>query len=458
MNAVHIHFIAIGGAAMHALAIALSKSGYRVTGSDDEILEPSRSRLLHRGLLPDNPGWYPEKITSETRAVILGMHARKDNPELLQAQKLDIKVYSYPEYLYEKTRDKCRVVIAGSHGKTTITSMVMHVLKYNKVVFDYMVGSQVEGFDNTVNLQHDTAIAVFEGDEYLSSALDQRPKFHVYQPKIALISGIAWDHVNVFPTYELYKKQFSLFMGNMPENGLLIYCEEDNELKEIVSNTASAVKKIPYSVHVFKMDHERTYLITTNKKVPLEIFGNHNLQNISGARLVCNALGINDVQFYNAISGFKGAGKRLQLLARNSETIVFLDFAHSPSKVKATLQAVKEQFPTKELIACLELHTFSSLTKSFISNYRNTMKLADQAVVFYNPDTIAHKRLEMITPGEVMEAFNNKELMVFTSRHDVERYLGTISWQGKVLLLMSSGNFAGINFQELADRIIGKFH
>jgi UDP-N-acetylmuramate: L-alanyl-gamma-D-glutamyl-meso-diaminopimelate ligase len=459
MNAMipyRIHFIAIGGAAMHALAIDLKTQGYIVSGSDDEIFEPSRSLLLKHGLLPEAPGWFPEKISDRLDAVILGMHARRDNPELLEALKKEIRVYSYPEFLYERTRNKKRVVIAGSHGKTTITAMVMHVLRFHQVAFDYLVGSRIAGFENMVSLQDDTGVAVFEGDEYLASAMDPRPKFHVYRPHIALISGIAWDHINVFPTYDLYKEQFAVFINQLPADGLLIYYGGDEELKSLVSQSPSLAAGIPYGTHPYSTDEQRTWLKTEKGNIPLEIFGQHNLQNINGARLVCENLGISATHFYEAISGFKGAGKRLQTLARNDETAVFLDFAHSPSKVKATIGAVKEQFHGKKLVACLELHTFSSLSKAFLAHYSMTMKEADEAMVFYDPAVVAHKKLEVFTPQDIVNAFQHKNLRVYTGAHQVKDFLYAHSWKDTVLLMMSSGNFSGIDFQDLADRITGK--
>ncbi len=451
-----VHFIAVGGAAMHALAIELKNKGYSITGSDDEIFEPSRSLLATHGLLPEMPGWFPEKITSDLDAVILGMHAHADNPELQEALKKGIPIYSYPEFLYEQTKNKKRVVIAGSHGKTTITAMVMHVLRQNHVKFDYLAGSRIEGFNNTVGLNDEAEIAVFEGDEYLASAIDKRPKFHIYKPHIALISGIAWDHINVFPTFESYKEQFSTFINNLPDDGLLAYCKHDAILSQLASQSVSRAKKIPYKTHDYIVEHEKTFLLTEGRKVPLEIFGQHNLQNISGAKIICEALNISSNGFYESVSGFKGAGKRLQLLNRNDETAVFLDFAHSPSKVKATIEAVKEQFPAKKLIACFELHTYSSLTKSFLSHYHQTMKNADEAIVFYNPETIKHKRLEHISPEEIYKAFGKKGLKVFTSPNELRDYLDSINYHMKVLLLMSSGNFGGINFHQLAETICRK--
>jgi UDP-N-acetylmuramate: L-alanyl-gamma-D-glutamyl-meso-diaminopimelate ligase len=453
MTSSKIHFIAIGGAAMHALAIALKVKGYRITGSDDEIFEPSRSRLKLHGLLPEKSGWFPLKITADTDAVILGMHAHKDNPELLQALKLGIKVYSYPAYVLEQTLRKKRVVIAGSHGKTTITSMIMHVLRFNNVVFDYLVGSGIEGFDNTVGLENKASIAIFEGDEYPASALDTRPKFHIYKPHIALVSGIAWDHVNVFPSYDLYKKQFEIFISQLPDNGILVYCEADKVLKSMVEESSSGALKIPYRAHPYRVRDEKTYLLAEGKELPLEVFGNHNLQNISGAKLVCEKLGIPSEAFYRAIVNFKGAGKRLQELVRNRETIVYLDFAHSPSKVKATIDAVKEQYPSRKLFACLELHTYSSLTKTFLAEYRNTMEKADDAIVFFNPETLVQKRLEIIKPEDVSTSFGRDKVTVYTSPVELKEHLICRHWEGTILLLMSSGDFSGIDLHAISRQI-----
>lgn len=456
MKPLRIHFIAIGGAAMHALAIALKNMGHRVTGSDDEIFEPSRSRLAGHGLLPENPGWFPEKITNDIDEVILGMHARNDNPELSRALRLGIRVYSYPEYLLEKTLHKKRVVIAGSHGKTTITSMIMHVLRTNGIHFDYLVGSRIEGFDNMVSLDDEAAVAVFEGDEYLASALDPRPKFHVYKPHIALISGIAWDHVNVFPTYDLYKQQFRIFIDQLPADGLLFYYADDGDLRQIVEESSSPARRIPYQAHAYRVEREKTWLLDGKRKLPLAIFGHHNLQNLSGALLVCENLGVTREQFYHAIGSFTGAGKRLQQLAGNADTAIYLDFAHSPSKVGATIRAVREQYRSRKLVACLELHTFSSLTKSFLREYRGTMDSADVALVYYNPETVTHKRLEELSPAEVKEAFGRDGLIVFNSAAELSEHLHAQSWEGTVLLLMSSGSFSGMDVKKLADWIISK--
>lgn len=449
-----IHFIAIGGSAMHNLAIALHKKGYQVSGSDDEIFEPSRGRLEQHGLLPKAFGWNPEIISPELDAIILGMHAREDNPELIKARELGLKIYSYPEYLYEQTRDKKRAVIGGSHGKTTITSMVMHVLRENKVPFDYMVGAQVEGFDTMVSLSHEAKIAVFEGDEYLSSPIDRRPKFHLYHPHIALLSGIAWDHINVFPTFENYVDQFRIFAEMIETGGSLVYYEADENICKIAEQLSPEIKKLPYREHPATVENDTTWLLSGDRKTEIPIFGDHNLQNISGAKLVCNELGISDEQFYRAIGYFKGAARRLQVLAKNDECTVFYDFAHSPSKLKATTEAVKKQFPGRELVACMELHTFSSLQKEFLPQYKNCMKAADLAFVFFNPETIAHKKLEPIRKEQVFEAFGSEKLQVFTDAAELFSLLKNISWKNKNLLIMTSGNFSGTDLKGFAEAMV----
>lgn len=450
----NVHFIAIGGSAMHNLAIALHKKGYKVTGSDDEVFEPSKSRLAKYGLLPDREGWFPKTIRRDIDAVILGMHARQDNPELLRAQELGLKIFSYPEYLYEQAKDKIRVVIGGSHGKTTITSMIMHVLRYHQIPFDYMVGAQLEGFDTMVSLSKESRIAVFEGDEYLSSPIDLRPKFHLYFPDIALLSGIAWDHINVFPTFPFYVEQFQIFADRIQPNGSLIYLEKDENLQQIASKSRDDIEKMPYWSHDSVIENGITYLVADGKKIKLQIFGDHNLQNISGAQLVCCQLGLTDEQFYEAIAEFKGASRRLEVLAETDNCVVFNDFAHSPSKLKATTEAVKRQFPERKLVACLELHTFSSLKKEFLPQYKNSMEEADLAIVYFNPHTIEHKKLEPITKQQVAEAFGSKGLMVSTDSDALFDYLQSQSWVNTNLLLMTSGNFSGKSLKELAEEVV----
>ncbi len=449
-----IHLIAIGGAVMHNMAIALHKKGYTVTGSDDEIFDPAKSRLEKHGILPEKWGWFPKKITEETDLVILGMHARENNPELQKAQELNIKMYSFPEYLYEQCKDKTRVVIGGSHGKTTITSMIMYVLNYMKVDFDYMVGAQIEGFDTMVKLSNTAKLAIFEGDEYLSSALDRRPKFHLYKPHIALLSGIAWDHINVFPTFNKYVEQFKIFINKIEKNGSLIYFDNDENILKLVKNADNSIKLFPYNEHENNVKDNNTYLLSKGKKYQLQVFGGHNLQNISGARYVCNQLGISDNDFYKAITEFKGAAKRLQLLKKNNNTNIYLDFAHSPSKLMATTKAVKQQFANRELIACMELHTFSSLNADFLKEYKNCMATADKAIVYFNPETIKHKQLAEITAKQVKEAFGGKNLEVITDAKEFKDFLINLKLENKNLLLMSSGNFSGINFNELANELI----
>jgi UDP-N-acetylmuramate: L-alanyl-gamma-D-glutamyl-meso-diaminopimelate ligase len=445
-----IHFIAIGGSVMHNMALAMKNKGYVVTGSDDEINEPSRSRLQKKGLLPEKDGWFPEKLDKSYDAVILGMHAHVDNPELLRAQELSLKIFSYPEYMYEQTKDKIRVVVGGSHGKTTITSMILHVLKHAGQDFDYLVGAQLQGFDTMVKLTKEAPIAVFEGDEYLASPIDKRPKFHLYKPHIAIISGIAWDHINVFPTYESYVEQFEKFIHLIEPKGSLMYCEADNELKSLVESTEAPIGKTAYGVPDHTIENGITYLVTGNKKIPLKIFGDHNLMNLEGARLVCQKLGISNELFYEAIQSFTGAAKRLEQVKITEDFAFYKDFAHSPSKLKATIEAMKQQYPARHLTACMELHTFSSLNENFLKEYKDCMKNADDAVVYFNPHTIEHKKLKPITIEQVKQAFGDHKLKVFTQSKQVTDYLKAINWKNKNLLMMTSGNFDGVDFVALS--------
>lgn len=435
---------------MHNLAIALQLNGYKVTGSDDEIFEPSKSRLRERELLPENQGWYPEKITKDIDAIILGMHARIDNPELLRAQELGVKIYSYPEFLYYHSQEKVRVVIGGSHGKTTITGMVMHVLKNEELSFDYLVGSKLKDFDVMVKLSEDASLMIFEGDEYLSSPIDRRPKFHWYKPNVALLSGIAWDHINVFPTEEIYNKQFSIFIDLMQKGGTLIYCQDDEKLKEIVENSRNDIEKIPYSVPEYFIEDGTTSLKTAVGEVELEIFGKHNLLNLNGARLICNALGIKDTQFYKAISSFDGAANRLELVSKNGHSRLYKDFAHAPSKVKATIEAVREQFPEHKLVACLELHTFSSLNKNFLGQYSGSFDKVDEGCVFYNPHALNLKRLPDLQPEDIVKAFDFKNLAIFADSNKLVSWLTKQTNEKVIYLMMSSGNFDGIDLNTLA--------
>ncbi len=449
-----VHFIAIGGAVMHNLALALHQKGCRVSGSDDEIFEPSRSRLAGQGLLPGQTGWDPGNITPDLDVVILGMHARESNPELQKARELGLKIQSFPEFLYEQTRKKKRIVIGGSHGKTTITSMIMHVLKYHEIRFDYMVGSLVQGFETMVGLHDDSEIAVFEGDEYLTSALDRRPKFHLYKPHISLISGIAWDHMNVFPEEEDYLEQFRLFIEKTEVGGSLVYCMEDEILRDLVRSSGRILDYIPYRQHPYEINDATTYLLNNDRKYPLRIFGRHNMQNINGARTVCEILGIDQERFYEAVQSFTGAGRRMQKLAGNGGTSVYLDFAHAPSKVEATASALKEQYPRRKLTAVLELHTFSSLNAEFIPRYQGSLEKADTAMVYYNPQTIAHKKLPGISSGQVRSAFGKEGLQVYTDADKLINDLLDAGWKNRNLLIMTSGDFDGEDLESLASSIV----
>jgi UDP-N-acetylmuramate: L-alanyl-gamma-D-glutamyl-meso-diaminopimelate ligase len=450
-----IHFIAIGGSAMHNMAIAMKLKGNNVTGSDDEINEPSRSRLNKHGLLPVHMGWYPEKITADIDEVILGMHAREDNPELVRARELGLRIFSYPEYLYEQSKGKTRIVIGGSHGKTSITAMILHVMKQSNVDTDYMVGAQLEGFETMVKVTAEAKYIVLEGDEYLASPIDRRPKFHLYHPNIALLSGIAWDHINVFPTFDIYVEQFRKFIDLIEqrsngENGVLVYCEEDAVLKSIAPEHGNNIDRKPYGVPAHVIRNGVTYLLRDGKEIPLLIFGEHNLMNLTGARYVCNAIGISDEQFDTAIQSFKGAARRLELVLKKDSFNCYKDFAHSPSKLKATTAAVKQQFPDRHVVACMELHTFSSLTAEFLKEYNGAMNTADEAYVYFNPHTIAHKKLPPITIEQVRAAFARPDLNVSTDSAALMNELKAKTWNNSVLLFMTSGNFDGVDFAEVA--------
>jgi len=445
----NVHFIAIGGAAMHNLAIALHNKGYKVTGSDDTIFDPSKSRLEAKGLLPESFGWYPEKITSDLNAIVLGMHAKADNPELLKAQKLGLKIYSYPEFLYEQAKDKTRVVIGGSHGKTTITSMILHVMHYHDRDVDYMVGAQLEGFDVMVKLTEDNDFMVLEGDEYLSSPIDMRPKFHLYKPNIALLSGIAWDHINVFPTYENYVEQFSIFVDSIVRGGSINYNEEDLEVKRVVEASENQIRKIAYQTPEYTVENGETLLETPEGPMPIEVFGAHNLNNLAGAKWICQHMGIDEDDFYEAISTFKGASKRLEKIAENSISVAYKDFAHSPSKVEATTNAVKEQYSNRTLVACLELHTYSSLNAEFLKEYKGALDAADVAVVFYSPHAVEIKKLEEVTQEQIANAFERDDLIIYTNPEDFKNFLFSQNFDNKSLLLMSSGNYGGLDFDEV---------
>ncbi len=448
-----VHFIAIGGSVMHNLAVSLKLGGHEVTGSDDEIHEPSRSTLKHHGLLPDNEGWNPDKITKNLDAVILGMHARKDNPELLRAQELGLKIYSFPQYIYEHARNKQRVVIAGSHGKTTITAMVIHCLNHFGRKFDYVIGARVKGVEHTVKLS-DAPVIVIEGDEYLSSALDPTPKLLLYQHHIGLISGVAWDHVNVFAEEEDYLRQFDRFADETPKGGTLIYCEQDSLALIIGKKDRADVQAISYRSHTHSADGTGRFFITNGKeKYPVRVFGSHNFQNISGAKEVLKKLGITTEMFFEAIQSFEGAAGRLEKVAESKNCTLFKDFAHAPSKVKATVKAVKEIFPNRDLIACLELHSYSSLTKRFLPQYKDSMKAAATQLIMIDPSKLKSKGLDEITEADLRKAFNAPGLVLFTSRAQLESYLQSLSLENKTLLMMSSGTFGGLDLKGLGSKV-----
>lgn len=446
-----VHFIAIGGSAMHNLAIALHRKGYEVTGSDDEIFEPSRTRLKNEGILPDEIGWHPEKLDDSYESVILGMHARIDNPELIRAQELGIKVYSYPEYLYEQSKDKTRIVIGGSHGKTTITSMILHVMRQAGVETDYMVGAQLEGFDVMVRLSETAKYMVIEGDEYLTSPIDRVPKFHKYHPHIAVISGIGWDHVNVFPTFDSYLEQFRIYVDTIENGGSLIFDNNDVEAKKIATN--SKVATYGYDIHQYLTDGESSYLLFNDKKIKIQVFGEHNMKNINAAYHVCKQIGIDDVTFYQAISSFKGASRRLELLFENKENnnLIFRDFAHAPSKVLATVKALREQYPERFLMIVFELHTYSSLSEVFIDHYKNCLDNCDKAVVFYDPHAVAIKKLDMMTDDRIVEGFARKDIRVVHSKAELLDVLNDVQKENVVGGFMSSGDFNGLTTDDLIE-------
>ncbi len=451
-----IHLIAVGGSIMHNLALALHRQGARVTGTDDEIFEPARSRLAVAGLLPAQEGWNAARINTDLDAVIVGMHARPDNPELLRAQELGLKIYSFPEYIYEASRDKQRVVIGGSHGKTSITALILHVLRFHDRKFDYAVGAQLAGFDLMVQLTDDAPVIIIEGDEYLSSPVDRRPKFHLYQHHIGVISGISWDHINVFPTEEIYREQFRIFADMTPKAGVLIYDRDDEQTQLIAVPTNPDVTYIGYGPHEHVVRDGQTFLTTKkDEEVPIQVFGEHNLRNVSAAREVCKQLGIKGKDFYKAVATFPGAARRLELLARGATSVVYKDFAHSPSKLRATAGALKQQFPGRRLVACLELHTFSSLNPEFLPQYAHCFDAPDVAVVYFNPHVLVHKRLAALPPAAVVAAFQRPDLRVITDSLEMAEFLHAQPWDDTNLLLMSSGTFDGLDLPALAAEVVG---
>jgi len=442
-----VHFIAIGGSVMHQLAIALSRKGYEVTGSDDEIFEPALTNLQKEGLLPLSMGWEPGRIHAGMDAVILGMHAKGDNPELQRALELSLPIYSFPEYIYQESRDKKRVVVGGSHGKTTTTAMVMNVLAAAGKDFDYLVGARLEGFPQSVNITH-APVIVCEGDEYPASVLERRPKFHFLHPHIAVLTGIAWDHINVFPTFDNYLEQFRIFIGMIEPGGVLIYNETDPELKKLVDEHPSPVRKVGYGIPEYRIENGITLATLEGQSGPLKVFGEHNLLNFHAAFLVAKELGLDTRSFLRGMADFSGAAKRLELIERKEGLHVYRDFAHAPSKVRATIQAVKTQFPDRELIAVLELHTYSSLNEQFLSEYSGALDLADHAAVFYSRHALELKRLPLLPKDKVAAGFGKAGLAVVTEKEELRNWLTQQSYKNVNLLLMSSGNFDGLTIRD----------
>jgi UDP-N-acetylmuramate: L-alanyl-gamma-D-glutamyl-meso-diaminopimelate ligase len=448
-----VHFISIGGSVMHQLAIALKRKGYVVTGTDDEIFEPAKTNLAAENLLPETIGWQPELITSDIDAIILGMHAKLDNPELEKAKALGLKIYSFPEYIYQESINKKRIVVGGSHGKTTTTSMIMHVLKKLHKDFDYLVGARLEGFDQSVNITN-APVIVCEGDEYPASAIEKKPKFHFLFPHIAILTGIAWDHINVFPTFDFYLEQFIIFINKIEKDGLLIYNETDETLKKLVEeNRRSDIRYQPYSIPTHQINQGKTTINIEGNEGAIKVFGNHNLLNLTAAYYACNAIGVDAAAFVRTIGDFTGAAKRLELMASNNETNIYRDFAHAPSKVKATIDAVKQQYPNRKLIGILELHTFSSLNENFMNEYNGALDKADVAVVFYSKHALELKRMPDLPKEKVIAGFNKAVLVVLNDKEALWQFMQEQNYTDANLVLMSSGNYDGLDMVSFAESI-----
>ena len=444
-----VHFIAIGGSVMHNLAITLKQLSYEVSGSDDKIYDPSRSRLEKYNLLPENLGWFPELIDKKIDFIVLGMHAKKDNPELLKALDLDCKIYSYPELIFEFSKSKTRITIGGSHGKTTVSSMILHVLDFYNVKVDYLLGAQIEGFENMVHITDDNEFILIEGDEYLSSPIDNSPKFHKYNSNIAVITGIAWDHINVFPSFENYISQFEKFIETITDGGVLVFNELDKLVLDLVNKSEKTIRKIGYGKPDFEIVDGVTYVKTSEGDVPLKVFGDHNLSNLSAAKQICALMGVFDDEFFAAIASFKGASKRLETIYRDNNKIIIKDFAHSPSKLKATIDAVKNQFSNKNIIAVYELHTYSSFNQKFIKEYFNSMSSADMKLIYYD-DEVLKKRGEFeINEKIIKDSFGSDDLIVISKKSVLEESILKINLHNSVLLMMSSGNFSSVDMLSL---------
>lgn len=451
----HIHFIAIGGAVMHQLALALKRQGHIITGSDDEINDPAKSNLAAAGILPEQYGWFPEKINNSLDAIVLGMHAKADNPELLRAQELGIPIYSFPQYIYEVSKNKKRVVVAGSHGKTTITSMIMHILRHQGIQFDYMVGARVAGFDQSVQLS-DAPLIILEGDEYPASVIEKRPKIFFYHPHISVLSGIAWDHINVFPTYENYLSQFETYLKGIENGAPVFYNNEDEEVQKVMRSSAAHLQAIPYNMPAFRYDENGTAILETKEgDVTVSVFGRHNLLNMQAAVAVCIELGVSEADCYRAIAGFTGAARRLEKLLEKDKLVAYRDFAHAPSKLKATLDAVREAYPNHTLVACFELHTYSSLNAAFLKEYSHSMDAADYALVYFSHHALQLKGLPALNTDTVQKYFDREDLVVIDNKEALEKNVQDIlknTGSPVCLLLMSSGTFDGIDWNSVCSQ------
>jgi len=449
-----VHFIAIGGSVMHNLALALKKMGMRISGSDDEIYEPAAGKLKSGGI-EANIGWQPEKMDASIDLVVLGMHAKADNPELAKAKSLKLPIVSFPDFIRRWSANQQRIVIGGSHGKSSITALAMHVLNQLNKKFDYLIGAEVEGFSLTVSLS-DAPIIIIEGDEYLASKLDPVAKFLKYDHHIGLISGIAWDHKNVFPSFEDYTQQFEQFADKTPKAGSIIYNEKDLLAKKIGEKEREDVRKVPYGVHDAVIKNGVTYLKTKDYgEVKISVFGDHNLENIGAVLALVKLLGIEEKAFYQAVQTFTGAKKRLEIVKQQGNDKLFKDYAHSPSKLEATTTALKKQFADSKVVVAYELHTFSSLNKEFIKEYKNTLSKADEAFIFINPHNIKNSHTDDLTTTEIQEAFNNTELTLFTDKHKlVEAMKKAKTTEKNIFALLSSGNFDGLDIEEVSHKLI----
>ena len=441
------HLIAVGGSVMHNVAIDLKDMGHIITGSDDEIYEPSRSRLQAKSLLPEEMGWHPEKIDVTLDAVILGKHARIDNPELKKAQELGIPIYSFPEFISKHSKAKRRVCIAGSHGKTSTTAMIMHVLRKMDMTFDYLVGAKLDGFEKMVKIS-DADVLICEGDEYPSSALDNRAKMLHYNADISVITGMAWDHVNIYKTYESYKDAFRRFLKSMPEHGVCFFDQSDEVLNHMMQNEIFDVKRISYDA---LEPNKKSVLEWEGNTYDLKVFGRHNMLNMNAARLVCAELGVSADEFFNAMSDFKGAAKRLELISEN-KPVIYRDFAHAPSKCQATVEAVRSRYGQSKIKAILELHTFSSLDQKFIKNYKGTMNNADEAIVFYDEHALKMKKMPELEAAKVANSFDHAHIEVISDPKHLAKAIKNSQNDGtEVLLIMSSGSLAGIDLNQLLE-------